>query len=195
MGETQEGGTELWELPSAFQVGGWSLPPLPPGGGRAAGTRGTAEVLCRSRGGAAGIQGECFPVAGNSIRLLVGLEASSGASGVGGAVWGGAVGRCGGSLAPRGAGLASWWLRRGQSVRRWVGQHPLHVPHPTRTLGGLASSLRLHLTLGGRGRKGTLQNSGVFGVEPQSEGLPAHSPPEQALLRGGCSRSNIPAPG
>lgn len=111
------------------------------------------------------------------------------------AVWGRAVGRCGGSLAPRGAGLASWWLRRGQRVRRRAGQQPLHNPTPTRTLGGLASSLGLHLTLGGRDRKGILQNPGVFWVEPQGEGLSAPFPPEQALLRGGHSCRNILTPG
>lgn len=58
--------------------------------------------------------------------------------------------------------------------------------------GGLAFSLCLHLTLWGRGRKGILQNPGIFWVEPQDEGLPAPSPPEQALLRGGRSRRNIP---
>ena len=97
------------------------------------------------------------------------------------AVWGGAVGRCGGSLAPKGAGLASWWLRKGQRVRRRVGHHLLHIPPLTRTLGGLAFSLGLHLTLGGRGRKGILQKPGVFWVEPQDEGLPAPSPPGEVL--------------
>lgn len=183
-------------------VGDWSLPPLPTGVGRAAGLAAVA-----GSGGRPGDSTGALRADGRSCRrtgrtLRCGGQLHPAPCGLSSFLWGIRGGQSG---AEQWAGVEAPWL---PEVLAWPlggsgggrgsegGSASSHSTSPLLQgpWGGLASSLGLHLTLGGRGRKGILQNPRVFWVEPQGEGLSAPFPP-QALLRGGHSCRNILTPG